>query len=42
MAAVAARKTPVQSWYLDLTLLARYWDEGQSARVYHHLSLIHI
>lgn len=36
MAAVAARKTPVQSWYLDLTLLARYWDEGKSARVYHH------
>ncbi|MBN2469587.1 MAG: aminotransferase class V-fold PLP-dependent enzyme, partial [Anaerolineae bacterium] len=25
--------TPVANWYLDLTLLAQYWDER---RVYHH------
>ncbi len=30
---VAARRTPVQSWYLDTTLLAGYY--GQE-RVYHH------
>jgi alanine-glyoxylate transaminase/serine-glyoxylate transaminase/serine-pyruvate transaminase len=32
-----ARKTPVQSWYLDLTLLERYWGEE---RVYHHTAPI--
>ena len=35
--ALAARKTRVQSWYLDLTLLARYWGEE---RVYHHTAPI--
>jgi len=28
-----ARKTPVQSWYLDLTLIRKYWGPE---RVYHH------
>ena len=28
-----ARKSPVQSWYLDLTLLRKYWG---TERVYHH------
>jgi alanine-glyoxylate transaminase/serine-glyoxylate transaminase/serine-pyruvate transaminase len=28
-----ARKTPVQSWYLDLTLIRKYWSPE---RVYHH------
>jgi alanine-glyoxylate transaminase/serine-glyoxylate transaminase/serine-pyruvate transaminase len=28
-----ARKTPVQSWYLDLSLIRKYWS---SERVYHH------
>jgi len=28
-----ARKTKVQSWYLDLTLIQKYWG---SERVYHH------
>jgi alanine-glyoxylate transaminase/serine-glyoxylate transaminase/serine-pyruvate transaminase len=32
-----ARKTKVQSWYLDLTLLSQYWGE---ARVYHHTAPI--
>ncbi len=31
------RKTRVQSWYLDLTLLSQYWGEE---RVYHHTAPI--
>jgi alanine-glyoxylate transaminase/serine-glyoxylate transaminase/serine-pyruvate transaminase len=34
---VKARKTKVQSWYLDLSLLAQYWGEE---RVYHHTAPI--
>ncbi len=32
------RKTPVQSWYLDLSLVADYWQEGK--RAYHHTAPI--
>jgi len=32
---VKARNTPVQSWFLDLSLLMAYW-EGEGARTYHH------
>jgi alanine-glyoxylate transaminase/serine-glyoxylate transaminase/serine-pyruvate transaminase len=32
-----ARKTPVQSWYLDLSLIRKYWG---SERVYHHTAPI--
>lgn len=35
--AVQRRKTKVQSWYLDLNLLASYWGEE---RVYHHTAPI--
>ncbi len=35
--ALHERKTRVQSWYLDLTLLAQYWGEE---RVYHHTAPI--
>jgi alanine-glyoxylate transaminase/serine-glyoxylate transaminase/serine-pyruvate transaminase len=35
VAAVKARKTPVQSWFLDLSLILGYWD-GEGARSYHH------
>ncbi|NIP78537.1 MAG: alanine--glyoxylate aminotransferase family protein, partial [Gemmatimonadetes bacterium] len=28
MAAVEARDTPVQSWFLDLTLVMGYWAAG--------------
>ena len=35
VAAVKARKTPVQSWFLDLNLMLGYWD-GEGARSYHH------
>lgn len=30
-----ARKSPVQSWFLDLSLIMNYW-EGEGARSYHH------
>src|SRR4030042_5349729 len=33
MASIERRQARVQSWYLDVTLLRRYWSEG---RVYHH------
>lgn len=36
--AVERRRTPVQSWYLDLTLLTKYWDGAE--RVYHHTAPI--
>jgi alanine-glyoxylate transaminase/serine-glyoxylate transaminase/serine-pyruvate transaminase len=35
---VRARKRPVQSWFLDLTLLAGYY--GGEKRVYHHTAPI--
>lgn len=36
---VLARKTKVQSWYLDISLLAKYWSEE---RVYHHTAPINM
>lgn len=33
LAALRARRAPVQSWYLDLTMIAQYWGDE---RVYHH------
>ncbi len=36
---LAARKTPVQSWYLDLSLIANYWG---SERAYHHTAPINM
>jgi len=38
--AVADRKTPVQSWYLDVSMLRKYWEEGEGARAYHHTAPI--
>jgi alanine-glyoxylate transaminase / serine-glyoxylate transaminase / serine-pyruvate transaminase len=38
-AALMARKRPVQSWYLDLTLVTRYFG---SERVYHHTAPINM
>jgi alanine-glyoxylate transaminase/serine-glyoxylate transaminase/serine-pyruvate transaminase len=35
--AVHARKSPVRSWYLDVTLLTKYWG---AERVYHHTAPI--
>jgi alanine-glyoxylate transaminase/serine-glyoxylate transaminase/serine-pyruvate transaminase len=36
---IRSRKTKVQSWYLDVTLLAQYWSED---RVYHHTAPINM
>ena len=34
---VKARNTPVQSWFLDVSLLMAYWEGGQGGgRTYHH------
>jgi alanine-glyoxylate transaminase/serine-glyoxylate transaminase/serine-pyruvate transaminase len=39
MDAIKARKTKVQSWYLDVSMLASYWG---SDRVYHHTAPINM
>jgi alanine-glyoxylate transaminase / serine-glyoxylate transaminase / serine-pyruvate transaminase len=39
METVLARKTKVQSWYLDVTMLAKYWG---IERVYHHTAPINM
>jgi len=36
IAAARNRKHPIRSWYLDITLLEKYW--GSAPRVYHHTS----
>jgi alanine-glyoxylate transaminase/serine-glyoxylate transaminase/serine-pyruvate transaminase len=35
VAAVTSRRTPIQSWFLDLSLMLGYWD-GENGRSYHH------
>ncbi|MFM8821097.1 MAG: pyridoxal-phosphate-dependent aminotransferase family protein [Phenylobacterium sp.] len=37
--AVAARKTPVRNWLLDVSLLMAYWG-GEGGRTYHHTAPI--
>jgi len=39
VARLQARKQPVQSWYLDLSLIASYWG---TERVYHHTAPINM
>lgn len=39
MQKVRARKTPCQSWFLDLSLMLGYWDGGNK-RAYHHTAPI--
>jgi alanine-glyoxylate transaminase/serine-glyoxylate transaminase/serine-pyruvate transaminase len=39
MAKVKSRKTPPQSWFLDLNLLTGYWGKG-AKRAYHHTAPI--
>ena len=41
VAALKARKTPVQSWFLDLSLVMAYW-QGEGARSYHHTAPINM
>jgi alanine-glyoxylate transaminase/serine-glyoxylate transaminase/serine-pyruvate transaminase len=38
-AVMSARKTPVQSWYLDVSLIQSYWGTD---RVYHHTAPINM
>jgi alanine-glyoxylate transaminase/serine-glyoxylate transaminase/serine-pyruvate transaminase len=38
LATVKQRRTPCQSWYLDMALIADYWAEG--TRTYHHTAPI--
>ena len=38
--AVRSRSTPVQSWFMDLTLVMGYWDDGAGKRSYHHTAPI--
>ncbi len=38
LAVVKQRRTPCQSWYLDMSLIADYWAEG--TRAYHHTAPI--
>jgi len=35
VAKIRQRKSPIQSWFLDLTLVLGYWG-GESKRTYHH------
>jgi alanine-glyoxylate transaminase/serine-glyoxylate transaminase/serine-pyruvate transaminase len=39
--ALKARKAPVQSWFLDLSLVMGYW-QGGGARAYHHTAPINM
>lgn len=40
---IQARKSPVQSWFMDLSLVLKYWDQqGQAARTYHHTAPINL
>jgi alanine-glyoxylate transaminase/serine-glyoxylate transaminase/serine-pyruvate transaminase len=39
MEVIIARKTKVQSWYLDVSMLAQYWGKE---RVYHHTAPINM
>lgn len=41
VAALKARKSPVQSWFLDLSLVMAYW-QGEGARSYHHTAPINM
>lgn len=41
VAAVRARRTPVQSWFLDLSLVMNYW-QGEGGRSYHHTAPVNM
>ncbi|MFM7249171.1 MAG: pyridoxal-phosphate-dependent aminotransferase family protein [Planctomycetaceae bacterium] len=42
LAAMDARKAPVQSWYLDVSMLRKYYTSGGGGRVYHHTAPINM
>lgn len=37
---IRARRTPVQSWFMDIGLIAGYWS-GEGKRSYHHTAPVH-
>jgi alanine-glyoxylate transaminase/serine-glyoxylate transaminase/serine-pyruvate transaminase len=37
-----SRKTKVQSWYLDVSMLRKYYTGGGGGRVYHHTAPINM
>lgn len=39
--AIRARRSPVQSWFLDLSLVMNYW-QGDGARSYHHTAPVNM
>jgi alanine-glyoxylate transaminase/serine-glyoxylate transaminase/serine-pyruvate transaminase len=36
------RRTPVRSWYFDLSLVLSYWEPGSGGRAYHHTAPINL
>ena len=42
LAAMDARKTKPQSWYLDVSMLRKYYTGGGGGRVYHHTAPINM
>ncbi len=42
LAVMDARKTKVQSWYLDVSMLRKYYVSGGGGRVYHHTAPINM
>lgn len=42
LARMDARKTKPQSWYLDVSMLRKYYLEGEGTRVYHHTAPVNM
>jgi alanine-glyoxylate transaminase/serine-glyoxylate transaminase/serine-pyruvate transaminase len=42
IARIDARKTKPQSWYLDVSMLRKYYLEGDGTRVYHHTAPVNM
>ena len=42
LARMDARKNKVQSWYLDVSMLRKYYLEGDGTRVYHHTAPVNM
>jgi alanine-glyoxylate transaminase/serine-glyoxylate transaminase/serine-pyruvate transaminase len=42
LARMDARKTKCQSWYLDVSMLRKYYLEGDGSRVYHHTAPVNM
>lgn len=42
LARIDARKSKAQSWYLDVSMLRKYYLEGDGTRVYHHTAPVNM